>query len=80
MDYCGSRTIGVAENSESWQNFLTVFTETRKLRIETHNHNDVGTYSIPIIDYVGDLRLEEFVVSITISGCKLTDFTLTDWA
>ena len=41
MDYCGSRTIGVAENSESWQNFLTVFTETRKLRIETHNHNDV---------------------------------------
>ena len=76
MDYCGSRTIGVAEDSESWQNFLTVFPETRQLRIQTSNHNDVGTYSITIIDYVGDLRLEEFLVSITISGCKLTDFTI----
>ena len=78
-EYCGSRTIGVAESYELSHDFLTLSPETRQLRIETNNHNDVGTYSIPIVDYVGTVSIDEFEVSITITGCKLTDFTINSY-
>ena len=77
IEYCGTREIGIAENTVTYQNYLELRADDRQLIVGTDNNGDVGTYQLTIIDYVNTNRLEEFILNVDILGCKVTAFSYT---
>ena len=76
--YCGARTIGTVTPLATYENTLQLNAVDRQLIIGTDNHNDVTSYELDLIDYIGDKILQELNFVITIEGCPVRGLSYTE--